>query len=582
VKIFILTEKMEGWSDAKVFVENIKKGANHRTLCQLVGYVSFPPIFNVVKELLKDPNINVNYGRSGDLFTPLMHACLFANSTSSLECVKLLLANKRVKVNRRDYKENTALFWNVKYGSGIDVTRALLSHRDIDPNVGTNVFHCAIALQGDDTTYIRELLRYKSLDVNDRLYFDDSRSPFATCCRQIHRYSEYLEIAKCILAHKTYDPRGHDEDGDTDLMEAMQFGDVECVRMILNHPLFNSVNAREIETKQTALYTCVASKQGTEKLQLLLDCPDIDVNLSDKEGWSPLAYAARYHGQDTSYIDLLLAHKDIHVNAQDQNGWTPLMNAARNVCSGESSMAILKALLRHRNIKPNIENNKGSYALSFATRIPDFEAVAALLDHRKTVGTKRVVYTAFEGVSEDLLFALISMLVKSKKVDISNIWSQIEKRKFALDGTCGKLFSLLLSLLNNDEIETLELPCTCQTPERWKSLMEYSLTHCRSLKKVTVHECVTSRQWLIPKVFESFSICYFHYRKGFLSDIFTADESSRYDKILYNNRDARKKCYTATIFSILAFKKLVGKEVTKMIGRAVWATRGTKDWRSDK
>jgi ankyrin repeat protein len=71
-----------------------------------------------------------------------------------------------------------------------------------------------------------------------------------------------------------------------------------------------------------------ASTNGHVKvLGLLIERPDVDMNLGDRMGQTPLSLAAS-DGND-QIVRLLLERADVRVNSVDKDGWTPLSRASR-------------------------------------------------------------------------------------------------------------------------------------------------------------------------------------------------------------------------------------------------------------
>jgi ankyrin repeat protein len=103
-----------------------------------------------------------------------------------------------------------------------------------------------------------------------------------------------------------------------------------------------------------------------ELIEMVLQRPDIDVNLQDKDGESPLSLAVRKTKRlSERAVEMLLQHPDIDINIKNNEGFTPLMFAVRNSgsCSTERTVEML---LARDDIDINATNNEGIYPLIFA------------------------------------------------------------------------------------------------------------------------------------------------------------------------------------------------------------------------
>ncbi len=99
-----------------------------------------------------------------------------------------------------------------------------------------------------------------------------------------------------------------------------------------------------------------ASVGSKDIVKLLLDHPDIDINIRDSLGWSALMRAAQE--RNTEIVELLLEKPNIDVNTKNHDGSTALTIAALN-----GYKEIVKMLLRHPNINVNLQNIDGFTAL---------------------------------------------------------------------------------------------------------------------------------------------------------------------------------------------------------------------------
>jgi len=105
------------------------------------------------------------------------------------------------------------------------------------------------------------------------------------------------------------------------LFWAANGGDVEEVKEILRNNPNVDVNWKDNATGTTALIR--ASMNGHDSvISVLLAHPDIDVNVSDSEGETPLMTACG--SERVSCFSLLLEDSRVKVNQPNNEGWTPL------------------------------------------------------------------------------------------------------------------------------------------------------------------------------------------------------------------------------------------------------------------
>ncbi len=126
------------------------------------------------------------------------------------------------------------------------------------------------------------------------------------------------------------------------------------------------------DSGRSLLYKAIESQYGEEYVKALLEMPDIDVNLADKDGFTPLHVAAR-KGLE-SYARLLVASKEIDVNRKNSRGWSPL-----HVAVYERRQQVVRVLLAHPDIDVNCRENAGTPVLLFGMHCHCWEEVKLLL-----------------------------------------------------------------------------------------------------------------------------------------------------------------------------------------------------------
>ena len=110
-----------------------------------------------------------------------------------------------------------------------------------------------------------------------------------------------------------------------------------------------------------------------------MDHPDIQVNLPDKDGVTPL-FAASALGED-GCVKLLLNHRDIQVNLPDKDGETPLYRA----CFRGRLESVLQ-LLKRLDVQVNVPDKDGITPFMSACTNGFNEIAKMLLRHLSTKG----------------------------------------------------------------------------------------------------------------------------------------------------------------------------------------------------
>lgn len=129
----------------------------------------------------------------------------------------------------------------------------------------------------------------------------------------------------------------------------------------------------------------ICEEDYTEVVKTLLAFPNIDVNIQDEDGKTPLHVAClRYcFPNDTQeVVKALLANADINVNIQDKWGYTALHYACEVLdihdINGNPNNALVKELLAHPFIDVNLGDQEGKRPLDIADEKEDTEIVSML------------------------------------------------------------------------------------------------------------------------------------------------------------------------------------------------------------
>ena len=148
---------------------------------------------------------------------------------------------------------------------------------------------------------------------------------------------------------------------------------------MLPHTQKNSYNSCGISPLLKASFEGFA-----EIVSVLLDAPNIDVNLADSEGITPLYAACMNNNLDV--IKLLVRARGINLNTCTKGGWSPLYMA-----SGKGFADIVSVLLTaHPEV--HLKCDKGLTALDAAIILNHTAVIALLLAHiTQTEGAEAAV-----------------------------------------------------------------------------------------------------------------------------------------------------------------------------------------------
>lgn len=207
--------------------------------------------------------------------------------------------------------------------------------------------------------------------------------------------NEDLEKVEALLKQPDIDVNSIDRNGNTPLHLASENGYVQLVKALLEVKDIN-VNAKNIDRRKliypihtgddpnrgklnygkTPLYLAVENGH-VDVVRVLLDHPDIDVNVKDKYSVFPLWLAVEYN--DSKMVEALLRHSSIDVNAKYicNDHYTSLHNAVE-----KGYLQIVNILLSHPNIDVNMkEKYSEGTALHCAATRKNLEIVKAILNH---------------------------------------------------------------------------------------------------------------------------------------------------------------------------------------------------------
>ena len=197
-----------------------------------------------------------------------------------------------------------------------------------------------------------------------------------------------MRVAQLLL-ERGADVNTRRKDGRTPLHSASYFGNLEIVRLLLDHGADPEASA-EGDMGAKPLHKVSAGKyrsqeDGVRVAQLLLE-RGADVNTRRKDDWTPL-HVASYFG-NLEIVRLLLDHgADPEASAEGDMGAKPLHKVSYGKYRSQEDGVRVAQLLLERGANVNTQRNDHATPLSLASYIGNVEIVQFLIDHGAEVNT---------------------------------------------------------------------------------------------------------------------------------------------------------------------------------------------------
>jgi len=333
-----------------------------------------------VKVLLEQvglhPDIADNKGQ-----TPLS----WASEYGHCEIVKMLLEQKNVNPDTADHRGQTPLSHATEFGWK-EVVEVLLQRRDVNPNSVDKYGHTplSVAISGEQDEIMEILLQRN--DINPNVTDEDGRTPLSYFAKIGHQV-----IAEMILENKNVNPDIPDKSGRTPLSYSAEIGFQVIAEMLLEK---NNVNPDTPDKSGRTPLSWAAQSWEVEIVRILLERSDVNPNTKDKRGRTPFSWAAGgwteaydddpdVEGQSAiEYIwdvgrtvEILLEQNDVNPDIADKNGRTPLSWAA-----SYGNANIVKMLLERNDVNPDTPDRRSRTPILWAIIYGHGEVVEILLE----------------------------------------------------------------------------------------------------------------------------------------------------------------------------------------------------------
>ena len=362
---------------------------------------------DVVKFILGIKNVDVNLGAADTGETAL----ILAAKCGSYDVVRLLLDNDKIDVNKGLLTTGLNALIVASQNGHSEIVQILIAHPDILVNdalltTGANPLTASLKNGYDDITNL--LLQKTEVDVNQGL--KNGRSPLIIASSNANSSASQVRM---LLSKPGIEVNKALFDGQTALFFAVTSGNFDVVELLLRCPkvdpelldeeyktaedyatenemddIVKSFDERGTITKEKG-HSCCSDKINRGLLlaveggdltwvKTFLPCPQIDINIGNQYGITPLQEAARDGYNEITR--LLLSNFKIETNKDNSvNGKTALIYAAE-----EGKWEVVKMLLSNAQINVEISDIKGESALQKAVSRGHLMVVKLLLRCSKT------------------------------------------------------------------------------------------------------------------------------------------------------------------------------------------------------
>lgn len=158
-----------------------------------------------------------------------------------------------------------------------------------------------------------------------------------------------MAVKKAISKGKRFSFNAQTKRGETALHWAAKFDQVQFIKLLLEQPI--DLNEKDNDGR-TALFHAVMLRRVSSVEALFLSTKLLKLDIVDRQGWTPLRWAAKY---GPSRIVEMLLDRGADFDAQDENGWTALRWAAY-----QGQKNVVKQLIKY---KASITSDKDGWTL---------------------------------------------------------------------------------------------------------------------------------------------------------------------------------------------------------------------------
>ncbi|KAM0230515.1 hypothetical protein ACHAPO_009280 [Fusarium lateritium] len=272
------------------------------------------------------------------------------------------------------------------YRGHLKCTRLLLdkAQRNYRDEIGRNV--ACLAAQNGSGEVIKELLKWSDIEL------DPTTGTKGVSALTMALISGNDEAALLLIPHSDTTCVYSTEDRPLNL--AAETGCIEAIQLLLAR--ITPVNTKGSKGR-TVLHSAIENLQD-ETIKLILKHPDIDINIQDDDGNTPLINLVDWHlwfiDEGLGLIELLLSRPELDINVENLKGNTALLLAASNGefhLTGDNRM--FNSLFNYPGVHKEHRNKCGETIL--------FHAVMTGSDRVRTIATETQLLHQFSEVDDE-------------------------------------------------------------------------------------------------------------------------------------------------------------------------------------
>lgn len=260
-----------------------------------------------------------NWGEERDEYSGYCYNSLhLASSNGHLEVVKELLNHPEIDITMKSPYGETALYLALKNGES-EVVEELMKHPD-SFEYGYEIYW---ALHEDNTDVIMEALKSPNFNPNWGVHHEREGFSYGNLLTIASKYGN-VQVVEELLKRSDADPNSDvDWSGSTPLIEAVENGGINLVKLLLNHPLVDP-NVQDMYSSTALMRVLYDYRNNIDIVKLLLSHPLIDPNVQSKEGLTALILASKKASKKgiLEEIQALLEHPNINIDLKDNEGKT--------------------------------------------------------------------------------------------------------------------------------------------------------------------------------------------------------------------------------------------------------------------